>query len=328
MTISGKRLLVTGGSGFIGANFIDEIDRRGGYEQLNLDVNPPRFEAKSGGYEACDLLDLDRVVESVTRFAPEQIVHFASRTDMAGVTVDDYAANHIGTRNLITAIQQTPSVKRVVFTSSQYVLGPGRLPEHDLDYGPHTIYGQSKVETENEVRKAKLDCEWTMIRPTNIWGRWHPRYPTEFWKVLKQGRYVHPGGAPVRRCYGYVGNVVDQVMKILTREDSSLNRKTLYVGDPPDDIYEWTNAFSVALTGKKVRVVPRPVLRGIGLVGDVVIGVGGKFPLFSSRYRSMTEDYVTPMAPTYAELGPPKYTLKEGVAETVAWLKTQGSFWD
>ena len=95
---------------------------------------------------------------------------------------------------------------------------------------------------------------------------------------MKQGRYVHPGGAPVTRCYGYVGNVVDQVMTILNRRDGSLDRKTFYVGDPPDDIYQWTNAFSLALTGKKVRVVPRPVLRSVGLVGDVVIAAGGKFP--------------------------------------------------
>jgi nucleoside-diphosphate-sugar epimerase len=206
-------------------------------------------------------------------------------------------------------------------------MGPGRLPEHDEDFGPHTIYGESKVLTEKVVRQANLSCSWTMIRPTNIWGRWHPRYPSEFWRVLKQGRYLHPGGPRVTRCYGYVGTVVDQVLTILDRDDGSLNRKTFYVGDPPIDLYDWTNEFSLQLTGKPVRVVPRPLLKALALLGDLVVKLGGKFPIFSSRLRSMTENYVTPMDPTFAALGHPRFSLEQGVRETVAWLRTEAQFW-
>jgi GlcNAc-P-P-Und epimerase len=322
-----RRLLVTGGSGFIGANFIAEIDRCGGYEAVNLDLAPPRFPSRSTVFRQCDLLDGKKLEQCFAEFEPTHVVNFAARTDMFGATVDDYAANHIGTKNVVSAIQRTPSVANVVFTSSQYVMGPGRLPAHDEDFAPHTIYGQSKVLTEKMVREASLSCSWTITRPTNIWGRWHPRYPSEFWRVLKQGRYLHPGGTPVMRCYGYVGTVVDQVMKILASDDGSLNRKTFYVGDPPVDLYQWTNAFSVALTGKPVRVVPRSLLRGLAMVGDAMVKLGGKFPIFSSRFRSMTEDYLTPMDPTFSALGPPKFSLEEGVRETVAWLRSEDEFW-
>jgi GlcNAc-P-P-Und epimerase len=322
-----RRLLVTGGSGFIGANLICEVEQRGGYEVLNLDLAPPRSDSKCTAHRACDILEPQALNSIFAEFRPTQVIHLAARTDMFGDTVDDYAANHIGTANVIAAIRQTPSVEKVVFVSSQYVVRPGRLPEGDEDYRPHTIYGQSKVETEKAIRKAQLSVCWTIVRPTNIWGRWHPRYPSEFWRVLRQGRYLHPGGAPVTRCYGYVGNIVDQMLTILERADGSHNGKTFYVGDPPLDIYEWTNAFSLELTGKQVRVVPRPVLAVLAKVGDVVIRLGGKFPIFSSRFRSMTEDYVTPMAPTFAALGNPKKTLKEGVHETVGWLRSQDAFW-
>jgi nucleoside-diphosphate-sugar epimerase len=260
-------------------------------------------------------------------FQPTHVVHLAARTDMFGDTVHDYAANHIGTANVIATIRQTSSIEKVVFVSSQYVVGPGRLPEGDEDYRPHTIYGESKVQTEKAIRQAQLPICWTIVRPTNIWGRWHPRYPTEFWRVLKQGRYLHPGGPPVTRCYGYVSNIVDQMLTILDRADRSFNGKTFYVGDPPIDIYEWTNAFSLELSGRKMRVVPRSVLAALAKVGDVVIRLGGKFPIFSSRFRNMTEDYVTPMAPTFAALGYPKKSIKEGVHETVEWLRSQDKFW-
>ncbi|MGB7731404.1 MAG: NAD(P)-dependent oxidoreductase [Candidatus Acidiferrum sp.] len=322
-----KRLLVTGGSGFIGANFIAELDRREDYEVLNVDFAQPKFDAKSTTFRQCDLLDKVRLESCFGEFKPTHVVNFAGRTDMFGTTVADYAANHVGTQHVISAIQRTPSVESVVFTSSQFVFGPGRLPKHDEDYAPHTIYGESKVLSEKAVRQSDLACSWTIVRPTNIWGRWHPRYPSEFWRVLKQGRYLHPGGPPVTRCYGYVGSVIDQVLKILAHEDGSLNRKTFYVGDAPIDLYEWTNEFSLQLTGKPVRVVPRHLLKGLALVGDVVVKLGGKFPIFSSRFRSMTESYVTPMEPTFAALGSPKYSLELGVQETVAWLRTESEFW-
>ena len=186
-----KRLLLTGGSGFIGANFICEIDRRGRYEVLNLDIAPPKRASKTVIFQRCDLLDRQTVEQSFAEFQPSHVVNLAGRTDMFGATVDDYAANHIGTQNVIAAIRQTPSVENVVFTSSQYVVGPGRLPAADEDYRPHTVYGQSKVETEKAIRRANLSVSWTIIRPTNIWGRWHPRYPSEFWRVLKQVLCVH-----------------------------------------------------------------------------------------------------------------------------------------
>jgi GlcNAc-P-P-Und epimerase len=323
-----KRVMVTGGSGFIGSNVISELEKRGGYEVLNLDMAPPQCKSVAAIYRRCDLLDQRQLEQSFSGFEPTHVVHLAGRTDMFGVTVDDYASNHIGTKNVIAAIRKTPSVRSVVFTSSQYVVGPGPLPANDEDYRPHTVYGKSKVETEKVIRAADLSVPWTIIRPTNIWGRWHPRYAKEFWRVVKQGRYVHPGGSPVFRCYGYVGNVADQILTILESEDGRLAGKTFYVGDPPIDIYEWTNAFSLELTGKPVRVVPRSVLWTLGKAGDLVLMFGGKFPIFSSRFRSMTENYVTPMEATYAALGPPRMTMQEGVRETVEWLRSQGSFWD
>ncbi len=325
--MSQRRLLVTGGSGFIGANFILGANRLGGYEVLNLDLVPPKFEADHVKHQCCDILNLDLLKHFFAEFQPTDVVHLAGRTDMFGSNVSDYAANHVGTKNLITAIQETPSVEKVVFTSSQFVVGPGVPPASDEDFRPHTIYGQSKVLSEKAVREAHLGCTWTIVRPTNIWGRWHPRYPGEFWRVLKQGRYFHPGGPPVTRCYGYVGNVVEQVLAILAREDDNLNGKVIYVGDAPIDLYDWTNAFSLSLTGKPVRVVPRPLVKTLAKFGDVVVGCGGRFPIFSSRFRSMTEDYVTPMDATFDALGPSRISLEEGVRETVEWLRNEDAFW-
>ena len=79
--------------------------------------------------------------------------------------------------------------------------------------------------------------------------------------------------------------------------------------------------------GKPVRVVPSVLLKALAKVGDVVIKGGGKFPIFSTRFQSMTEDYVTPMEPTFAALGPSPISMQEGVRQTAAWLRSQDAFW-
>jgi nucleoside-diphosphate-sugar epimerase len=95
-----------------------------------------------------------------------------------------------------------------------------------------------------------------------------------------------------------------------------------YLGDPPIELKQWTQAFSRELTGSDVRVVPRSVLRSIAVVGDACNVVGVRFPLTSSRYRSMTEDYVTPIDDTEAVLGAGPVTFDEGIRRTSQWFRT------
>src|SRR5262249_14088884 len=156
-----------------------------------------------------------------------------------------------------------------------------------------TVYGQSKGITEQLTREAHLTCTWTIVRPTNIWGPWHQRYQKEFWRVVAKGWYSHPGCSPVVRCYGYVGNVLQQVRRMLDEPPAHVNGQVFYAGDPLGDIARWANAFSLALRGHKIRKVPRPILAAAGLVGDAISRmIGRPFYITSSRYHSMTSDYL------------------------------------
>lgn len=317
--------LITGGSGFIGTNLIAELLRRGA-AVLNFDCQPPLNPDQRALWRKGDLLDAADVAAALAQWQPRYVVHLAARTECDEHTTVElgYRVNTQGTANVLEAIKRTPSVAHAVITSSQYVCGPAHFPRDMQDYGPHTVYGQSKVITEQLTRAAQLPCTWTLIRPTNIWGPWHLRYRQEAWRVLRKGLYMHPAGQPVMRCYGYVGNIVHYILQIVAASPDKVQAQTFYVGDPPLDIYLWANAFALGLTGRPARKVPRPVLRAIGLVGDLLGRVGVKFPLTSSRYRSMTSDYLCPMDATYAVLGPPPLSLQQGVNETLAWLQHYG----
>ncbi len=319
-----KRIIVTGGSGFIGTRLISCLLEQG-HEVLNLDKAEPLDASQDGNHRQVDILDAAAVNAVFDSFRPQRLFHLAGRTDCDESTTVEagYAVNVTGTVNVLAAAGVCTTLERVLVTSSQYVCRPGYEPSGDEDYNPHTVYGQSKVETERAVRRASLNCPWVVVRPTNVWGPWHMRYRSQVWRAIRKGFYFHPGGEPVIRSYGYVGNVARQMVGLMEAETSSVSGRVFYVGDPPRDLSDWVNGFSHALLGRPVKVVPRPVLRAAGLMGDVISQVRGReFLIHSSRYRSMVTSEAAPMAKTYALLGPSPISLDQAVSETVSWLRS------
>lgn len=318
------RTLITGGSGFIGTNTIEKF-ARDGHAILNYSLDAPLDPEQTRFWHKGDILDAEATIAAFQQFHPDHVLHLAARAECDEKTTveEGYRANTEGTKNILDAIRATPSIERSIITSTQFVCAPGRLPTSVTDYFPETVYGQSKVITEQLTRAANIQSCWTIIRPTNVWGPWHMRYRREFWRVLERGFYVHPGHQPVIRTYAYVKNVVAQIQKIFGAPRELVDGTTLYVGDRPINLFDWTNSFSRALTGREVRVMPRPLMRALALVGDIPTRLTGKpFLINSSRYRSMITNYETFMEPTFQLLGENPYTLEDGVLETVKWLRT------
>ena len=314
------RVLITGGSGFIGTHLIEALLVLG-CSIRNLDVQAPKLKEHRHLWSAIDLKCSDRLLSELESFDPNIVVHLAARTDTDGVGIDDYADNIQGTKNVLNAINGRESVDYLVLTSTQFVNQSPEAPMHDQDFAPHTVYGESKVITEVLLRELDGSFNWTIIRPTNVWGAWHPRYAQEFWRVLASGLYLHPSKKDVVRSYGYVGNVVHQIIALIDLDRDAKHGRVVYVGDEPIPQRRWVDEFSLAICGHGVRVVPTLVIRVVGLFGDLLARLGVKFPLTTSRVRSMTTSNALSMEPTFTLLGSPKYSLEEGVKETVTWLR-------
>lgn len=319
------KLLVTGASGFIGTNLINYYADKD-VELLNVDIQKPLDPTHTKYWRSGNIMDSSELETLFEDFAPTHVIHMAARADcVEDTTVEEgYTVNTVGTENVLKAINNAASVERAIIVSTQYVAGPSRAPRDDQDYFPHTVYGQSKVITEQLVREANLGCVWTLVRPTNVWGPWHMRYRREAWRVINKGLYVHPGWKPVVRSYGYVGNVVWQMDQIMNAPTNLVDRRVFYLGDRPDDIYQWVNAFSTALRRKPALRVPRYALAPIGWVGDLLAKAGKTFPLTSDRFHNMISDYRIPIDSTFDAFGDPPYSLQQGVKETIDWLDQVG----
>jgi hypothetical protein len=84
---------------------------------------------------------------------------------------------------------------------------------------------------------------------------------------------------------------------------------------------DWINAFSVAMTGRKVKIMPEVIARAFGKMGDILLKFGIPFILNSQRLSNLLEDYYVPLEPTFNLIGEPEITLEQGVIETIEWLK-------
>jgi nucleoside-diphosphate-sugar epimerase len=319
------KVAVTGGSGFIGTHLVEHLlENR--YQVLNIDIQTTDLFDGRDHYEfkQLDIVDFDNLEKVLNEFLPNYIVHLAAETEaLPEYTLDDYPTNIIGSKNVFELAAKLPDLKLLIHTSTQFV-NQTDFPIKELkDYKPHDVYGESKVISEKSLFEIGESFDYVIIRPTNIWGPRHKRYPKEFWRVLKEGKYVHPNKRDVIRSYGYVKNIVYQTFRIIELHKSKeIELKEIYyVGDEPISLVEWVDAFSIALLGKQSKKVPIFIVRILAVVGDIFRIIGIKFPITSSRFKSMTTSNPADMSDTFKDLGEGEYDLQKGVDETTAWLK-------
>lgn len=318
------RLLVTGGSGFIGTNAV-QFALQHGIETLSLDIRKPKCAAHTAVWNSCDLLDAAGLTRAVTEFRPSHVLHLAARTDLREThDINGYNANTTGVANLIEALKAS-ECRRVAFASSMLVCRNGYRPQQDEEYCPDTLYGESKVRGEQTVRQHTAVYQWSIVRPTSIWGPWFGSPYRQFFRSVARGLYRHPGSLCVKKALGYVGNAVWQLFRILTAPAAQMNGRTFYVSDYESiSTRDWAGLIASEYGVAPVKSLPLPVMRAAALAGDFAQALGVPHaPLTSFRLRNMLTPSAFDLTALEGVAGPLPYTLEQGVKATVSWLLTE-----
>jgi dTDP-glucose 4,6-dehydratase len=163
-------ILVTGGAGFIGSNFLNLlVPRFPDYRFTNVDVltyaaNLRSLEAISGranyAFERVDIEDGAAVADLFDRVRPDLVVHFAaeSHVDRSIHSPDAFIrTNIVGTFNLLEAARARAATQRTVFhhvsTDEVYgSLGPEGAFVETTPYDPSSPYSASKAASDHLVR--------------------------------------------------------------------------------------------------------------------------------------------------------------------------------
>lgn len=313
-----KKVLVTGGSGFIGTNLIDYLLSKK-IDVQSIDLNPPQRKQHEQHWTLLDLKNQSDLTKFVKDFSPEVVVHLAARTDLGGKALSDYTDNTVATANLINALKDANFSGTAIFASSMYVCRPGYHPVNDTDFCPHTIYGESKVAMEKIIRSSQMDFSWAIVRPTSIWGPWFKEPYANFFHIVMRGFYFHINTVQTEKTYGYVGNTIHQIMSICANVDLAIG-KVIYLGDwPAYKINEWADEIA-QISGKRIITIPKFFFRVAAVIGDALNKVGVNFPMTSFRLSNMSTNNVHDLSLVKHLSGHLPYSRLEATSVTISWI--------
>ena len=174
------RVLVLGGSGFIGPRVMRRLLERG-HDVDCMDITPdsPLLDSLRDdiGLTRGDITLMDDVIEAMTLTQPDRVLNLAYAL---GATEDDphpqVRVNILGMDNCFEAARIL-GIRRVIYASSLAVYGPQRLHgdhavvEDDLRLAT-SLYGVSKIYNEHQAGwyNRAFDMAITGVRPANITG--------------------------------------------------------------------------------------------------------------------------------------------------------------
>jgi nucleoside-diphosphate-sugar epimerase len=314
------KVLVTGSSGLIGRWVGQRLDAEG-VEWAGMDRLGKIKGQRSTVHFQLDMCDPDAVLEAFEAFQPTHVIHLAARCDLDGKTIEDYEVNRGGVASLCEVIKATPSVTRAIFTSSQLVCNVGYVPESDTDYCPHTVYGKSKVATEEAVRRLKGGgAEWCLARPTTVWGPHMSEHYQSLLKHIRKGSFFHSGSGALYKSYSYAENIAHQYFQLLLAPAEQIHQQVFYMADyEPLSLRDYANALAKQMGAKAPITVPLWFAGILAKGGDVLNACGVRFPYNSFRLNNIRTEYIFNMSKTEAVCGPLPKTFEEGVVETARW---------
>lgn len=317
-----KKILVTGGAGFIGSNFIlymlakhkdlevvnlDKLTYAGNLENLKSVEKDPRYSFIHG--DICDQDTLDKAMNGV-----DTVVHFAaeSHVDRSISGPDEFVkTNVLGAQVLLEAARKF-GVKRFHHVSTDEVFGSLKLGSRDkfneqTPYDPRSPYSASKAGSDHLVRAYfhTYGLPITISNCTNNYGPYHfPEkvIPLFITNALKDKPLPIYGEGKAVRDYLFVTDHCRAIDMILEKGKSG---ETYCIGGDCEK-----NTIELA---------------------DAILKILGK----SSDLKKSVEDrkghdmrYAMDHAKISSELGwQPEVEFEDGLAQTIDWFRNNESWW-
>lgn len=237
--MAGKRIAVTGATGFVGRALVERLVMDGVYQAVALGRTNPDLPSVefAGRYDLAD----NSVAPALLQHA-DTVIHSAAMAH-APLRRSDEALKFLRLINVEAPIKlykaaSAAGVRRFIFISSVKVHGdetrPGQVLSSVDALAPVGPYAASKVEAEAALQElaAQGGPELVIIRPALVYGRGVKGNFARMIKWVKRGVPLPLGSAGNRRTLVALPNLVDLIVTCIDHHNAA--GQTLLAGDAED----------------------------------------------------------------------------------------------
>jgi CDP-glucose 4,6-dehydratase len=261
----GKNVLVTGGTGFIGSWITRGLfERKANVVVLVRDLVQPHTEIipKVRAIVKGDILDYEFLLRILNEYEIDTTYHLAAQA-IVGVAnknpVSTFETNIRGTWNLLEAIRNSKSIKRVIVASTDKVYGKHeKLPyTEDFELKGLYPYDASKV-CEDILARTYFNTYGlpiTVTRFANVYGGGDFNFSriipdTIRSLLLNKQPIIRSDGTPVRN-YIYIFDVVNAYLLLAERIEKAIGNAFNFGTNKPISVLELVNLI-IKVSGKNI----------------------------------------------------------------------------
>ena len=325
-----KKIFITGGTGFIGQKLAKRLAGEGHrvVALIRSKGKAKDLEHDNISFVEGDLFNIGAL--EVGMHEADEVYHLAAFASVWAKDDTFAKVNIDGTLNILNAAKKK-GVKKVLVTSTAGVIGPaidGPVNEdtpRQVDF--FTDYESTKYESELKIKEYVSQGQHVVIvNPTRVYGPGPLNVSNSVTKLIKQyteGKWKFiPGDGMSTGNYVFVDDVING--HILAMEKGRAGERYLLAGE--DATYHELFDTIAAIGGKKYKLYKMPlgVLLTFGRLQLFLAETFGRQPLITPGWvRKYLYKWSVSSAKAEKELGYQPTKLKDGVEQTVKWLRNE-----